>query len=94
MSNEERRKTLINRGWSEEGADFLLSKPLPASWLRKLFGEKHERQQPKERCMRCGYKGVALDRHHIHGKKNSSETIVLCANCHREVHAGAPLEKP
>jgi hypothetical protein len=40
-------------------------------------------------CSRCGYSGVAIDRHHVHGRKNSKETIILCANCHREVHAGA-----
>lgn len=37
-------------------------------------------------CASCGYKGVALDKHHIHGRKNSDETIYLCSNCHRELH--------
>jgi uncharacterized protein with PIN domain len=42
---------------------------------------------PKERkCANCGYSGVALDEHHIHGRKNSDETITLCSNCHREYH--------
>lgn len=94
MSNEEKKATLTGRGWTSRGADFLLSKELPATWLHKLFGEKHERRQPKDKCVRCGYQGPALDWHHIHGRKNSSKTIVLCANCHREVHAGQPLEKP
>lgn len=37
-------------------------------------------------CQECGYQGVALDKHHIYGRKNSDETIYLCANCHREFH--------
>lgn len=45
------------------------------------------REEP-EKCISCGYSGPALDNHHIHGRKNSDETILLCANCHREVHAG------
>jgi CRISPR/Cas system-associated protein Cas10 (large subunit of type III CRISPR-Cas system) len=44
---------------------------------------------PEERkCSSCGYSGIALDEHHIHGRKNSDETITLCSNCHREYHAG------
>lgn len=39
-------------------------------------------------CSRCGYTGASVERHHIHGRKNSKETIDLCANCHRETHAG------
>jgi len=39
-------------------------------------------------CLRCGYTGAGIDRHHIHGRKNSDETIYLCSNCHRELHAG------
>lgn len=93
MSDNDKYQILVQRGWTEDGTRFLLSKHLPALMLRKLFSEKHERQQVKMKCERCGYKGVALDRHHIHGRKVSSETIVLCANCHREVHAGEPLEK-
>jgi hypothetical protein len=38
------------------------------------------------KCSNCGYSGVALDKHHVHGRKNSDETITLCANCHRELH--------
>lgn len=38
------------------------------------------------KCASCGYSGVALDDHHIHGRQNSNETITLCANCHRELH--------
>jgi hypothetical protein len=44
--------------------------------------------QQIDSCVHCGYQGVALDRHHIHGRKNSDETIFLCSNCHRELHAG------
>jgi hypothetical protein len=40
------------------------------------------------KCSACGYSGIALDEHHIHGRKNSDETITLCSNCHREYHAG------
>lgn len=40
------------------------------------------------KCLLCGYSGVALDDHHIHGRKNSDETIRICSNCHREIHAG------
>jgi hypothetical protein len=43
---------------------------------------------PQPSCSICGYQGVALDRHHVHGKKVSCETILVCANCHRELHAG------
>jgi hypothetical protein len=39
-------------------------------------------------CSLCGYVGPAIDRHHIHGRKNSNVTIKVCANCHRELHAG------
>jgi lipopolysaccharide biosynthesis regulator YciM len=86
---------LVKRGWSEAGAQFLIDHKAntPVFMLRKLFGEMIERRPPKEKCSRCGYKGPALDWHHVHGRKNSGETIVLCANCHREVHAGEPLER-
>jgi DNA-directed RNA polymerase subunit RPC12/RpoP len=40
------------------------------------------------KCIRCGYEGAGLDRHHVHGRKNSDETVYLCSNCHRELHAG------
>lgn len=40
----------------------------------------------KQKCAICGYDGVALDKHHIHGRNNSDEIIILCANCHRELH--------
>ena len=40
----------------------------------------------EKRCVACGYDGPALDRHHIHGRKNSDKTVFLCANCHREQH--------
>lgn len=38
------------------------------------------------KCSKCGYEGVALDKHHVKGRKNSDETILLCSNCHRELH--------
>lgn len=46
------------------------------------------REQPLPKCCVCGYQGPALDSHHVHGRKNSDVTVLLCANCHREVHAG------
>jgi hypothetical protein len=45
----------------------------------------------EDRCIRCGYTGVAIDRHHVNGRKKSNKTVLLCANCHREVHAGGQL---
>ncbi len=39
-------------------------------------------------CSQCGYTGAAIESHHIYGRKNSGETIEVCANCHREIHAG------
>ena len=45
-------------------------------------------------CERCGYQGPAIDRHHIDGRKNSDETVYLCSNCHRELHAGVWRYKP
>jgi ribosomal protein S27AE len=38
------------------------------------------------KCSKCGYEGVALDKHHVKGRKNSNETVLLCSNCHRELH--------
>ena len=89
----DRKRILIQRGWSKAGATFLVGKTLPGPILYRLFGEEHGRRQPKDQCVRCGYQGIALDRHHVHGRKHSDETIILCANCHREVHAGEPLER-
>ena len=43
----------------------------------------------QRKCSRCGYSGIALDEHHIHGRKISDETIILCSNCHRELHEAA-----
>jgi hypothetical protein len=43
-------------------------------------------ENPK--CIRCGYIGAGIDAHHIYGRKNSDETVYLCSNCHRELHAG------
>jgi len=52
-------------------------------WLAADGSKTEERK-----CSKCGYSGIALDEHHIHGRKNSNETILLCSNCHRELHAG------
>ena len=39
------------------------------------------------RCEECGEDDFdCLDNHHVYGKKNSKEPIVLCANCHRKLH--------
>lgn len=40
------------------------------------------------RCSMCGYSGPSLQHHHVHGRKNSNETILVCANCHIETHEG------
>ena len=39
-------------------------------------------------CLFCGYENSYLDKHHypIRNKDNGTETIDLCANCHREFH--------
>lgn len=50
-------------------------------WLAASGLKSEERK-----CSKCGYSGVSLDEHHIHGRKNSDETILLCSNCHRELH--------
>jgi len=42
----------------------------------------------KEGCSVCGYNkcSLALHYHHIHGKAVSDETILVCSNCHYEIH--------
>lgn len=77
---------LVSNGWTENGAHFLASKSIPIHWKRRMFGKM--KRDEKKHCCRCNYSGVALDWHHIHGKKFSDETIVVCSNCHRELHAG------
>jgi len=42
-----------------------------------------------DKCSICGYIGAALQNHHVRGRKNSDETIRVCANCHVEIHKGA-----
>jgi len=39
-------------------------------------------------CSRCGYESPTIEKHHIYGRKQSKETILLCPNCHAEKHAG------
>jgi predicted RNA-binding Zn-ribbon protein involved in translation (DUF1610 family) len=57
--------------------------------------ERHEKFQQEaseyNTCSLCGYVGPAIDSHHIHGRKVSNQTIRVCANCHREIHAGVRL---
>ena len=37
------------------------------------------------RCAVCGYDDWrVLELHHVAGRKFSSETVILCANCHRK----------
>ena len=50
--------------------------------------KKHHEEIMYRKCTLCGYRGAAIDEHHIHGKSISNETIVVCCNCHRELHAG------
>ena len=60
---------------------------------KELQEEENRPIKPKEEpvCSLCGYKGPAIDHHHVHGKKASNEIIIVCANCHREIHAGARI---
>jgi hypothetical protein len=39
-------------------------------------------------CSRCGFESSVIEKHHIYGRKQSKETILLCPNCHAEKHAG------
>jgi hypothetical protein len=66
-----------------DGEEYILSCIMDGNelWL-PISGTKIK--QPS--CSKCGYSGVALDEHHIHGRKKSDETILLCSNCHRELH--------
>lgn len=56
--------------------------------FKKLHFDDSDKPATKNLCTQCGYEGPAIDHHHIHGRKYSNETIVVCANCHREIHAG------
>jgi len=56
-------------------------------YLKRPAGKKKKKVRPSN-CKLCGYEGIAIDEHHIHGRKKSRETIYICANCHREIHAG------
>ena len=39
------------------------------------------------KCSACGYSGIApLHKHHVNGRKKSSEVIYLCPTCHAETH--------
>jgi uncharacterized protein with PIN domain len=49
-------------------------------------GGKERMKVNNPKCSKCGYEGVALDKHHVKGRKNSNETVLLCSNCHRELH--------
>jgi hypothetical protein len=42
----------------------------------------------KKKCRFCGYDGVAIEEHHVYGR-NDKKKIVVCCNCHRELHLGA-----
>jgi hypothetical protein len=46
------------------------------------------------KCPLCGYEGYSMDEHHIHGRKTSAQTISICSNCHREIHAGIRSLEP
>ena len=46
-----------------------------------------ERGRPERRCVRCETVAPFEVRgHHIHGRRNSPETVAICCNCHRIVH--------
>lgn len=83
----DKSKNLIKTKIFEDGHKYALCDVFEDGtelWL-KMVPEK------PRKCSRCGYTGTSLDRHHIYGRKVSDETILLCANCHREIHAGAQL---
>ena len=44
------------------------------------------RGRPSKRCPRCG-RMAPFDGNHVHGRRNSPETVDLCDNCHRIEHA-------
>ena len=64
--------------------------PYPVCPACQAWDEEHREKMYRETygCSRCGYVGRAVEDHHIYGRKNSPETIKLCANCHRELHRG------
>ena len=41
-----------------------------------------------KKCARCGYSEFesALDVHHINGRKDEQNIILLCSNCHKALH--------
>jgi len=51
-------------------------------------------KRPKIKCEICEEQGIVLDRHHVVPRTDSRSTdldsnlAILCANCHRRVHAG------
>jgi hypothetical protein len=44
------------------------------------------RGRPSKPCPRCG-RMAPFERNHVHGWRNSRETVDLCINCHRIEHA-------
>ena len=44
------------------------------------------RGRPSKPCPRCG-RMAPFEGNHVHGWRNSPETIDLCVNCHRIEHA-------
>ncbi len=93
MNIEQKVSALVNLGWSPEGAYFLATHNLSSHWNRRLFGMPTRTDPRPKQCPRCGYYGIAIDAHHTYGRKVSNEIEWLCANCHREVHAGARVIK-
>jgi hypothetical protein len=74
--------------------DFPSYTEFPVCKKCKIWETQHHEELQKESrasctCSQCGYQGVAIDKHHVDGRKNSKVTIVVCCNCHREIHAGA-----
>jgi hypothetical protein len=44
------------------------------------------RGRPSKPCPRCA-RMAPFERNHVHGWRNSRETVDLCVNCHRIEHA-------
>jgi len=57
-------------------------------WEKKHHKELEKATREENTCSLCGYQGVAIDKHHIDGRKNSNRIVTVCCNCHREIHAG------
>jgi len=61
-------------------------------WENKHIEDFNNAMVLENTCSKCGYIGLATDLHHIHGRKNSNETVRLCCNCHAELHRSGRMK--